>query len=837
MSPATKRLCIIHSPKDSAQVAEFLKRFKPLLDSGLLAVWSADTAHAGVHVETDLLAFLPLADCIVIWVTPDLLDGADSYGYLKAAASQINAAALVIPMIARYSGWEFDDFLKPYYANILPVDKLPMPTEPPERRDAWLTQAANTVATKLGLLQEIAEKRSRFWQDWRFWKWFIPVLLTLVGLYFAYPEFVLSRQEMEGEDDPVLPVLTQCNFPAKFDSTHLYILITRFEDKSNKDRKTACYGENMESRIDVIKNRNKLPLVICYVDSLSPNQSDEAIRLRDIYHADLIIWGKLRNADTNCQADGFCLKFQPSDTLISYAGGKLAPKVDNEYQPNVSAQDVEEGLINMGSESFDAWLLSMSNLKIGRKKPEFYRISPDWPAEKQVDEYDKRAKMFFQMSLWDKAIEDYNLAIRIKPSHILYYRRGIAQAKLGNHEKAIEDFNEAAALKPDDPNIYYNRGKSYRFLNKNDAEIADYNRTLKLDPRYSSVYSIMAVTYMNGKKYQDAINYFSKVIMLDPNNINAIEGRGEAKLQAGQYEASIEDFNAAIRMDGNLMVAYFNRSQAKYILKKYQEAIADLNIVIQFQPQNAEAFNSRGFAKARLERNKSAVADLEKSVQLGTKGAFTFNLLGNCNLNLELYGQAIEWYQKAVQLRSDRADFHYNLGKARLKKGQYNDAIHDFNKAMQIEPKTVEFLIHHGMANNGLGEHEKALEDFEKALRLKPNIAIFYDRGISKLNLKRYREAIADFDLALKHLPQKGDYFQKRGIAKWRNGSYFAAIGDFSSAIRFNYLPGWRLYWVMAVLFALFIYGRFYKARKADKGKKDVPKIRTIESFKKQRKK
>ena len=81
-------------------------------------------------------------------------------------------------------------------------------------------------------------------------------------------------------------------FPDKFDSTTLYILITRFEDYANFNE-TECYGRSIESRIDVLKNQRNLPVRIHYVHSESPNQSNDAALLRDRYYADLIIWGKL----------------------------------------------------------------------------------------------------------------------------------------------------------------------------------------------------------------------------------------------------------------------------------------------------------------------------------------------------------------------------------------------------------------------------------------------------------------------------------------------------------------------------------------------------------------
>jgi hypothetical protein len=136
--------------------------------------------------------------------------------------------------------------------------------------------------------------------------------------------------------------------------------------------KLSVMAGGIESRIEELKNERNLPVRFHYVDTESPNQSEDATRLRDRYYADLIIWGKLRNASPNCEAGGFCIKFLPSDTLVHYAGGQIKKQIEGDYQSNISSIDIEEGLINMGDDRFDDWLVEMSYLKVGRKRPEFF---------------------------------------------------------------------------------------------------------------------------------------------------------------------------------------------------------------------------------------------------------------------------------------------------------------------------------------------------------------------------------------------------------------------------------------------------------------------------------
>ena len=60
---------------------------------------------------------------------------------------------------------------------------------------------------------------------------------------------------------------------------------------------------------------------------------------------------------------------------------------------------------------------------------------------------------------YDKAIADYNEAIRLDPldAHA-YYRRGVAWTLKDEYDKAIADYTEAIRLDPKDADNYHQRG-------------------------------------------------------------------------------------------------------------------------------------------------------------------------------------------------------------------------------------------------------------------------------------------------------------------------------------------------------------------------------------------
>lgn len=91
--------------------------------------------------------------------------------------------------------------------------------------------------------------------------------------------------------------------------------------------------------------------------------------------------------------------------------------------------------------------------------------------------------------------------------------------------------------------------------------------------------------------------------------------------------------------------------------------------------------------------------------------------------------------------------------------------------------------LKNGNAKFDLKKYEEAIEDYNKAIELDSNdIAAYHNRGNSKFCLKHYVEAIEDYDEAIK-LDPNAETYHNRGKAKFELKQYEEAIVDFNRAI------------------------------------------------------
>ena len=89
------------------------------------------------------------------------------------------------------------------------------------------------------------------------------------------------------------------------------------------------------------------------------------------------------------------------------------------------------------------------------------------------------------------------------------------------YERAIEDFNKAIELKPDYAEAYVNRGNSYLGLEEYERAIEDFDKAIKIDPKDVGAYHNRAIA-IGQKTMQATLESYEKQLssITDPAEIN-----------------------------------------------------------------------------------------------------------------------------------------------------------------------------------------------------------------------------------------------------------------------------------------------------------------------------
>ena len=197
-----------------------------------------------------------------------------------------------------------------------------------------------------------------------------------------------------------------------------------------------------------------------------------------------------------------------------------------------------------------------------------------------------------------------------------YYHRGNGYYEKGDYDKAIENYNMAIVLNPNFPEAYFNRGLSYYNKKQFDKSVGDYTKAAELDPRNAVIYNNRGDAYYRKQDFDRAIVDYDKAIALNPKYLKAFYNRGLAYACQQDYERAVKDFDKVIELNPSFAEAYHIRGLAFDYMGNYERAIADYEKSIELNPDFDEA-------KTHLEQAK------QKQAGGGGGGATTTGQDGN----------------------------------------------------------------------------------------------------------------------------------------------------------------------------------------------------------------
>jgi tetratricopeptide (TPR) repeat protein len=185
----------------------------------------------------------------------------------------------------------------------------------------------------------------------------------------------------------------------------------------------------------------------------------------------------------------------------------------------------------------------------------------------------------------------------------------------------------------------------------------------------------------------------------------------------------------------NRFAAYSNRG-VKWVTKgDIDRAIADFNEAIRLEPKLDVAYRNRGNAWSAKGDNDRAIADYNEVILLNSKDALAYISRGNAYLAKKDHGRAITDYTEAIRL-DPKLDVAYNnrCWARAVTGGDLLQALGDCDQALRLEPIEASYMDTRGFVYLQLGRFDEAIADYNVALKIDTKLAgSLYGRGLAKL--------------------------------------------------------------------------------------------------------
>jgi tetratricopeptide (TPR) repeat protein len=246
--------------------------------------------------------------------------------------------------------------------------------------------------------------------------------------------------------------------------------------------------------------------------------------------------------------------------------------------------------------------------------------------------YAQRGLTFRQTGEFERAIADYDEALRIYPTfagpHVL---RASVLLDLGQTERAIADWDAVIRSHSDDiastpsSNLYWLRGLSYLSKGELDRAIADFSEGIRLYPDdiFKFLYSRSRAHLFKGELEQAHADA-TQAVALPPGRIagatvTALVTRAMVYEWAGQLDDAMTDLNEAIKADPKLGLAYAYRGHVREAKGEREQAQTDLAAAMQHNPAVVWGYVYLGNVLEMSGRMDRALIEYETALKLDPK--------------------------------------------------------------------------------------------------------------------------------------------------------------------------------------------------------------------------
>lgn len=253
---------------------------------------------------------------------------------------------------------------------------------------------------------------------------------------------------------------------------------------------------------------------------------------------------------------------------------------------------------------------------------------------------------------------------------------------------------------------------------------------------------------------------------------------------------------------------YSNDTDAKFqrgidLVKRLKrvEAKQIFTEIIESTPDYGEAFFERGkinkyFKEYELAKKDFIQATRSRNISAENKRTAHFEL-SDLKIMEKDYTGAILDLSIVINENSNDAEAYYQRGSCYQETGNYKGSLKDINKAIELAPEKKEYHLLRGLAKLELELFEDAIHDFDTVLTVDKEHAEAYfykaycefKEGVSD-NFKHHKQhlhnAYDDYSHALKLDPELEVAYFNRGEIQMELGHYIEAIADFKKAIAIN---------------------------------------------------
>ncbi len=362
---------------------------------------------------------------------------------------------------------------------------------------------------------------------------------------------------------------------------------------------------------------------------------------------------------------------------------------------------------------------------------------------------------------WKEAVESFDKALSLEPGLIgAYLNRADLRRSFGDFAGATEDAQRAMAIPSLAPDVHFVLGKIFQDQGEFTRAIEQFRKALAKRNRFPhALVECAAALHRRGASqvppqtawddWEQALRDCAEALSIRPRFPEAFGVRGNVLRARGdllqgskpaeallELDSALKDYGSSLELDPNLVDSYNNRGAT---------------------------YHTRGFVLQKLGRGEDALASWDAAI--------------------EDYGRALAKAPEHRGALENRIRAAYLRGK-RGRKEDFKTALEDATRLIGLEPNLESGYLLRSVVRKDTGDSKGALEDLGEAVRINPkNAAAFHTRGGLRYGTGDLKGAIEEYTKALEADGQYHFSLENRGICYMKLRRFPEAIADFEKAL------------------------------------------------------
>jgi tetratricopeptide (TPR) repeat protein len=243
----------------------------------------------------------------------------------------------------------------------------------------------------------------------------------------------------------------------------------------------------------------------------------------------------------------------------------------------------------------------------------------------------------------------------------------------------------------------------------------------------------------------------NKAIELDPDNVDILQQRAFSLIQSDKMDEAVADLRTLLKKNPENIVVAATLVEYLAANDKQKEALEIANETVKQQPEDIRVYKLRSRLHLLLDNTDEAIADLDKGLEIEPRSLDLLITRATVYESVKQYDKALADLTRAEKIRPGlpRAALLRSMIYQRIER--FDDAALQLRRLVRLNPGNAQLRLQLGFCYSMGNHHKLAIEEFSRVIEIdEDNWIAFYSRGDTQLNIGKHKEAIADYNVALR---------------------------------------------------------------------------------------